>query len=187
MEVLEAIRSRRAVRAYTNQQVDRPVIEALLNAAVQAPSAMNDQPWAFAVIQNRKLLDRLSAEAKTHWLEATPESLALEALREHLRSPDFNVFYDAGTLIVICAQPTGMNPEEDCCLAAQNLMLAACSMGLATCPIGLARPVLNTLEGKLLAEIPGDYAAVFPVIVGYPRGETGAPPRRAPEVLAWKH
>lgn len=186
MEVLEAIHSRRAVRAYTAEPVERPVVEALLDAAVQAPSAMNDQPWAFVVIQDRQLLDRLSQEAKAHWLGTEPETPELETLREHLRSPDFHVFYDAGTLLVICARPSGMNPEEDCCLAAQNLMLAAGSMGLATCPIGLARPALNTPEGKQAAGIPAGYAAVFPVIVGYASGETAAPPRRAPEVLAWR-
>jgi nitroreductase len=166
--------------------VERATVEKLLEVAVQAPSAINDQPWAFVVIQDRRLLDELSEEAKAHWLETTPATPEVAALLEHLRDPSFHIFYDAGTLIIICAKQSGMNPEEDCCLAAQNLMLAACGMGLATCPIGLARPLLNTPKGKLEMKIPEGYSGVFPVIVGYPRGETPPKPRRAPEVLAWK-
>ena len=52
MDVMEAIYSRRSVRDYTNQPVDKSTIEALIKAATHALSSMNKQPWAFAVIQN---------------------------------------------------------------------------------------------------------------------------------------
>jgi nitroreductase len=52
MDVMEAIYSRRSVRAYTDQPVDKTTVEDLIKAATHAPSSMNEQPWAFAVIQN---------------------------------------------------------------------------------------------------------------------------------------
>ena len=62
---MEAIYSRRAVRAYTGQPVDRTTVEALIKASTHAPSSMNEQPWAFAVIQSPPQLaawsDRIKA------------------------------------------------------------------------------------------------------------------------------
>jgi len=78
---------------------------------------------------------------------ATGEAAASARL---LRDESFKVFYDAGTLIVICTTEQNHYAEADCWLSAQNLMLAACDLGLGTCPIGLSVPVLNT-AAQLLA------------------------------------
>ena len=53
MELADAIRSRRAIRSYTDAAVGRSVIERLIDAAILAPSAMNLQPWAFAILRAR--------------------------------------------------------------------------------------------------------------------------------------
>ena len=66
MDVTEAIYNRRAVRVYTDQQVDRTTIEALIKAAIHAPSSMNEQPWAFAVIQNPTQLAASSDRIKAY-------------------------------------------------------------------------------------------------------------------------
>lgn len=60
MEVMDAIYGRRSVRAYTDKPLDRTLIEELLRAAVQAPSAHNTQPWSFVLIQDRNRLASLS-------------------------------------------------------------------------------------------------------------------------------
>lgn len=186
MDVLEAIRKRRAVRHYTDEPVEPGQVRRLLELAVQAPSAMNEQPWAFAVIQSRALLEDYSRRARTHLLQTVTNSPEWDRARDLLQQPEFNIFYNAGTLIVICARPDGVNPAEDCCLAAENLMLAACALGLATCPIGFARAWLNLPETRREFGIPAKYQPVFPLIVGYAAGEQEAPPRREPEVVAWK-
>ncbi|MGZ3702472.1 MAG: nitroreductase family protein, partial [Bdellovibrionota bacterium] len=62
--VLDSIYQRRAVRSYSKQTVSKENITALLDAANQAPSAMNRQPWGFIVIQDRALLTRISDAAK---------------------------------------------------------------------------------------------------------------------------
>ncbi|HXF92643.1 MAG TPA: nitroreductase [Nitrospiraceae bacterium] len=186
MEVMEAIYHRRSVRAYTDQKVDRATIETLIKAAVQAPSSMNEQPWAFGVIQNTKLLTQYSERIKAYVLRRLKPGSPLEKYRELLSDTNYHVFHQAGTLVIICARADAHNGAEDCCLAAQNLMLAAHAMGLGTCPIGLARPRLNQARVKRDMGIADQYAPVFPLVVGYPKGETAPVERKAPEILFWR-
>jgi nitroreductase len=187
VDVMDAIYHRRAVRAYTSRAVDAETIHALIDAAVRAPSAVNGQPWAFAVVQDPTILRRISDRAKTLSLARLEPGTPLWEHRGMLADPAFNVFYDARTLIVVCAAPAGdWPPNEDCCLAAQNLMLAAHGLGLATCPIGFAREALNEPDAKRALDIPADHAVVMPIIVGYPRGQSEATPRRPARILSWK-
>lgn len=185
MDLMAAIYQRRSVRAYTVQPVDKATVEALIAAAAQAPSSLNEQPWAFIVIQNAKQLAQWSERIKSYVLKRLKPESPLAKYRDMISSPDYHVFHRAGTLIIICARPDTHNGEEDCSLAAQNLMLAACSMGLGTCPIGFARPWLNQARIKRSLGIPDAYVPVFPVVVGYPSGGTPPVQRRAPEILLW--
>lgn len=184
MDVIEAIYQRRAVRAYTDRPVEWAIVDSLLRAAVQAPSALNLQPWAFVVIQDRRLLNDLSRRVKANLLEADPADPRLRQLREVVASPDFDVFYGAGTLVVICAAVEHPNAAEDCALAGQNFMLAAYAAGLATCPIGLARPLLNQPELKARLDIPERFAPVLPIVLGYAKAEPTATPREPPCILS---
>jgi nitroreductase len=186
MDLMEAIYNRRSVRTYTDQPVDKASVEALIKAATHAPSSMNEQPWAFAVIQDRKRLTSWSERIKAYVLKRLKPDSSLAKYRDVLASPDYHVFHRAGMLIIICAKPDAHNGAEDCSLAAQNLMLAAYGMGLGTCPIGFARPWLNQVRIKRSLGIPGDYAVVFPVVVGHPSAETPPVERRAPEILFWE-
>jgi nitroreductase len=187
VDLMDAIYQRRAVRAYTPRKVGADEVRALIDAAIQAPSAVNQQPWAFVVIQDAALLRRLSGRAKELSLAGLRVGTPLWNHRSILSDPAFDVFYDAGTLIVICAKAGTSSPaNEDCCLAAQNLMLAAYGRGLGTCPIGFAREALNEPAAKRELGIPDDHAVVMPILVGYPR-ETPAPVQRdAARVLSWK-
>jgi nitroreductase len=63
VSVMDAIYHRRAVRDYNPRTIDQTVIRTLLDAAVRAPTAMHEEPWAFAVIQDKTLLNRLPAGA----------------------------------------------------------------------------------------------------------------------------
>lgn len=185
MELIEAIYKRRAVRSYTDKTVDRETIQNLLRAAVQAPSGINSQPWAFAVVQERDLLKHYSDRAKAYFMQ-TMGTMMPAQIRSMIEDPDFNMFYNADTLILICAKSSEQSAAEDCCLAAQNLMLAACDRELGTCPIGFARPWLNLPEVKKELGIPADYAPILPLIVGYPAGTPPPVARREPEILFWK-
>src|SRR5512137_377108 len=60
MNTLEAISTRRSVRSFTSKPIPKEVVEELLRAAMSAPSAGNEQPWQFVVIDERKTLDRIT-------------------------------------------------------------------------------------------------------------------------------
>jgi nitroreductase len=188
VSTMDAIYGRRSVRAYGPQRIDRATIGTLLAAAVRAPTAIHEEPWTFLILQDADALKRLSDRAKRFFVE--------EVHRAHLdrgghaldkfEQPDFNIFYNAGTLIVICAKPMGPFVVADCWLAAENLMLAAYAMGLGTCVIGSAVIGLNTPEIKDELGIPADVSAIAPIIVGVPAEEARAAARKEPRILAWK-
>ncbi|HTO86135.1 MAG TPA: nitroreductase family protein [Thermoanaerobaculia bacterium] len=184
MDVLQAIRERRAVRSYTDEVLDRATVERLIHSAVQAPSARDLEPWAFVIFEGRERLRGFSEEAKRVVLHS-PEEGESSKFRAMLSDPDFNIFYGAPVLVVICATSAQSQAAEDCCLAAQNLMLAAHAEGVASCPIGFARPWLNLPATKVALGIPRDWIPVFPVILGRTREHPASPGRRAPNLM-WR-
>jgi len=186
MDVQEAICKRRSVRDYTDHPVDKATVRSLIQAATFAPSAVNHQPWAFAVVQDKTLLKRYSDRAKVLFAKTTDLSSMPPHIRTMLADPAFDIFYNADTLIIICAKPIGQHPDWDCCLAGQNLMLAAHGMGLGTCPIGFAWPLLKQPDVKRELNIPPEFDPVLPIIVGYPTKPPPAVPRNDPEILCWR-
>lgn len=182
MDVLTAIRARRAVRDYRDEPVGDTQLAALIDAAIWAPSGINLQPWCFFVVNDRARLAACSTKAKAALKEATTDHPELAGLRSMLASPDFNIFYNAPVLIVICATTADEMAVKDCCLAAQNLMLAATAEGLGSCWIGLSETWLNTDEAKADMGIPADFRPVAPIIVGHPKGAAPPTNRRAADV-----
>ena len=182
MDIMEAIHRRRATRDFTAQPVARDQIRALIEAATWAPSAMNHQPWSFVVVSGRERLARWSERAKARMV-ATLASHPLEGVHAaHLSSPDFNIFYNAPTLIVICAREAEAWGVQDCCLAAENLMLADCAAGLGTCWIGFAEAWLHHPEGRAELGVGAGYVPVAPIILGHPAAEPAPHPRQAPPI-----
>ncbi|MBM4059739.1 MAG: nitroreductase family protein [Planctomycetes bacterium] len=186
VDVVDAIYDRRSVRSYLPQPVPADTIRRLLAAAVQAPSAMNKQPWAFVVVQDRALLQRLSDRSRDLLLAGLTPGSPFWKYKEQFEAPGFSVFFDATTLIVICASPAEWPPNEDCCLAAQNLMLAAHGLGLGTCAIGLARQAVDEPVFRRELCIPDDHRPVLPIVVGFPRAPVAPTPRAEPKVLRWR-
>jgi nitroreductase len=182
MDVIDAIRGRRAVRDYAADEIGREQIAELIGTAVLAPSAMNRQPWSFTVVRDRARLQRWSSAAKAHALAGLAGRPGLEHLREALESSGFNIFYNAPALVVISATQQDEFTAADCALAAQTLMLAAYARGLGTCWIGFAHGWLNTPEGKAELGVPADWSPSAPIILGRPRGAAPPTPRRAPDI-----
>ncbi len=184
MTLKDAIGGRCSVRAYSSEKIDKSTLQELMAAAVRAPTAMHAEPCQFAIVQDVSRLKRLSDRAKA--VLATDARLHPD--RHHadiFAQPDFNVFYNAGTLVIICAKAPGPFVQADCWLAAENLMLSAHALGLGTCVIGSAAAALNLPDLKQELGIPPEAIAVAPIIVGKPRGETGPSARKEPQVLAW--
>ncbi|HET9990777.1 MAG TPA: nitroreductase family protein [Kofleriaceae bacterium] len=190
--VLDTIYARHATRAYTPAKVSEDAVNTLLRAAIHAPTAMHREPWAFVVVQDPALLKRICARTKV--VAATPQAEPHRALARHREThlpppfddPEFDIFYGASTLVVICARTPGEFSAADCWLAAENLMLAATSIGLATCPIGFA--LLGLADPDLRGElgIAADVTPIAPIIIGTAAVPAPETTRRAPLILSWK-
>ena len=179
-DAVDAIYGRRAVRNFTGAAIPQEEIAALIDAAIQAPNGMNRQPWSFVVASGRPTLARWSTRAKSHLLQH--ETTPLGELREALNSADFNIFYNAPHLVLICATDSAPMSLKDCCLAAENLMLAAHDRGMGTCWIGLAETWLSSADGKAELGVPADQAPVAPIILGRPASTPPRPHRDAAKV-----
>jgi nitroreductase len=92
MKINEAIFGRRSVREYTSQEVDEQTIRGLIEAAVHAPSAVNQQPWTFTVVCDKDVLDRISRAAKSHMVATMPPSVHSDRFRFVTQRSQFPYF-----------------------------------------------------------------------------------------------
>jgi nitroreductase len=181
MDLKEAIYTRRATRDFTAEPVSESIIRDLIDAAIQAPSAVNAQPWSFCVVRDKAVLATISQEAKAYMVKTTPIGFVSHHF-ESLKDPKFDIFYNAPVLILISTVAEMPWAVEDCALAAQNLMLAARAARLGTCWIGFAQGWLGTPEGKALIKLPAAYKPCAPIIVGHPKAAPHPVARKEPEI-----
>jgi nitroreductase len=184
MELGNVIRDRRSIREYTDSRVERPLIERLINSAILAPSAMNLQPWTFAVLLDRAHIEDYAHRAKNWLLTKLAESTYPPSIRRMIEDPNFVLFYHAPALVLVIAKSSQDQAKEDCCLAAQTLMLAARDEGLGSCWIGLSRPWFNLSSSKLELGLPEHYHIVAPIVLGYAKAWP-EPHGRNPAEIRW--
>ena len=174
MDVIEAIHSRRSIRAYTEETVEKDLIEALIWDAAQAPPPFSGQvPWTFNVIRGAARIARLGELAKQYARDHRPEGdEPFWADRE-----DFKVFWDAPAVVIISG---GM---ADCCRAGQVLILSAHARGLGACWVGSPMPWLQTAEAKAEVGIPDDLTPSSVICLGYPASVPAAAERAHPTII----
>lgn len=190
MDVLEAIRGRRATRSFSTEPVDRDTIGDLVDLAICAPSALNRQPWSFAVIEGRERLALLEEAARSAWLNEDGPVLSSQPqeVAEHvsaLLESGFPIFHDAPAAILMLAPRDDITALIDTSLAAQTLMLAAHGMGLGTCPVALAGPYFDLPATLEELGLPGGVEVLLTILVGKIAGPSpDMPPRREP-IVHW--
>jgi len=180
-ETLRVIQSRRSIRKYRAEQVDDTDLKAILAAAVYAPSAMNQQKWHFTVIQSRAMLDKILQTVRENVLNS-----GIEELVERAKSPDFNIFYNAPTIVLITADENAHFTEFDCGAAAENIALAAESLGVGSCLIGMSGFLFESEtadEIKKKLGIPQGYKHILSIALGYREGASPAPPPKNMDVV----
>jgi nitroreductase len=183
--VLEAIKSRRAIRSYEDKPIPESAIQTMLEAATYAPSAINVQPWKFTIITNKAEMKRLSDIAKPVLARMLPDvgDEGLVGLKKRLSDPNYNIFYNAPLLIFVAGAKSPY-AVYDCSMAAQNTMFAAYTLGIGSCWIGTAVPNANDPKIKPSLGIPEDHDVYAAVIFGYPKGGfPKAPPKRPAQIL----
>ena len=158
---MDPIMTRRSIRRYRNQPGEEPLVKYCLEAAMAAPSAHNQQPWAFVVIDDRELL------------EAIPGF-----------HPYSRMLYEAPMAILVCGDNRDLkSPEfwpQDCAAAVENILLAACSRGLGSVWMGVypKEPIMDGL--RRLLELPEFLVPFALVAIGYGAEEKGPSNRYDP-------
>lgn len=155
METIQAIMTRRSIRKYTTQSVSAEVMDQLLKAAMQAPSARNTQPWHFIIIDNKALLHEVP---KFH--------------------PYSDMLRQAAAVIVVCGDLTLEKDldylNQNCSAATENLLLAAHASGLGAVWLGLF-PRDKRVEGiRHLLKLPQYIIPISMIALGYPAEEKQA-------------
>jgi len=181
---LELLKKRRAIRDFEDKEVPLKITEEILQESTLAPSASNNQPCRFVVVQCRKTIKALSDESKANLLRDNSEK-KIKLNPDYvtmLQNENFNVFYNAPCVIYIVGAKSVGSLDVDSALAASYIMFGAAARGLGTCWVALGA---NIRDPKLRAElgIPDTYRIVAPIILGYPKAIPAPSERHAPEIL----
>lgn len=173
-DVLQTIKSRRSVRKYKSEQISGENLQLILEAGVYAPSAHNEQPWHFTVIQNPEVLEHINAYVGREMLNSEDEWV-----RKMASAPNFKVTYNAPTLIVVSGKTDAMAPMVDCSAAIQNMVLAAESLGIGSVWLGLLRFIFRDEQEMAGLGIPEGYQPFYGVSLGYNANDKKLPgPKR---------
>jgi Nitroreductase len=183
MELFEAIRKRRAVRKYKSDPVSKEDILKVLDAANQAPSAMNMQQWYFVVVTG----ERIKAMAKNY--RGIVEQFARARntpFNETLHQ--FSATYGGAPALIVVLTDTADSWDfrranlESASAAMENLVLAATALGLGTC--WMTGPLNDEKFLRAALGIPDDREFVAVTPIGYPEAVPEASPRRDPKLTA---
>ena len=165
--VLEAIFSRRSVRAYTDERVDDEAVQLLAKVALAAPSAVNAQPWRVIAVQDKELILELERAVVDYFVKVDDSAVV-----ERNKSRGNKIFYNASTVFFL---PMKENANTDIGIVAQNIAIAATSMGLGSTILGLPRVAFQDPDTagfwKRKIGFPEHFVYGLAVAVGYPAGE----------------
>jgi nitroreductase len=155
---MKEIFARTSVRDFTEQPVEREKVTRLLEAAMQAPSAGNQQPWEFVVANERAVLDALSeASPYAGPLKRAPLGIVVLERKDELRFPE--------------------DTPSDLSAATENILLEAVHLGLGAVWLGTA-PITERMEHvSSVLGLPEQVAPYAMIAIGYPKAEKQATPR----------
>ncbi|MDL2294379.1 nitroreductase [Ruminococcaceae bacterium OttesenSCG-928-D13] len=133
-QTLEHIKNRFSCRSFTGEMPAEEKIQAIAEAAIQSPSAMNRQRWQVIVARDPALIAEIEAEGM-RVIAAMPD----KSTYERIQSRGGKLFYNAPCVIFVPIEPTELTGAAlDCGIVCQNIALAAQAVGLASCICGLA-------------------------------------------------
>lgn len=168
MDTLETIFSRRSIRRYIGKPIGEDVVKELLEAAMYAPTAYNQQPWKFVVVRDRAVLDQVP----NYHPSSSPIKLASLAI---LVCGDRKLFKSLSFW------------PHDCAAATQNILLAGTAHGLGTVWIGVY-PEEQLIDGmRTLFSIPGHIIPFSLIAIGYPAEDIPKPDRFDDQRIHYDH
>ena len=172
--VIETIMTRRSVRKYQPQAVNRDTMQIIVECGINAPNAINRQAWEIRVVDNPKVIKKLT-------------DLYVKDNPKEAENPNFiNMFRNAPTVAFIANDTTFAYSPVDCGLMAENMILSAWSMGIGSCCLGGPARFMksNPEANKYLQEMgfSENYDLLLCIGFGYPAETPKAKPRDAAKV-----
>ena len=161
-EILKVIKNRRSIRSYLPTQIKQKDLDLIIEAGIYAPSAHNDQPWHFTVIQNTEIIQYISDKAKELLLESETEWM-----KKLVSNPNINLAYNAPTLIIVSGNKSALAPKTDCSAAIQNMLLAAESLNIGSVWLGVVSFFFKLENEVKKLGIPEGYEPYYGVALGY--------------------
>ncbi|MEI6576194.1 MAG: nitroreductase family protein [Bacteroidota bacterium] len=152
---------RRSIRKYTSQQIEKEQLDLLVGAAMFAPSAGNQQPWQFVIVDKRDVLDELI-----------------------LSGPYTSALKTAQAAIIVCADMERVTREgfwiQDCSMAGHNIMLEAYNLGLGSVWIGCYPREDRMANVARTLRLPSFAIPLTIIAIGYPDETKERPDRIDP-------
>lgn len=171
--VIDAIMSRRSIRKYKPQPVEREKMQTILNCGINAPNGMNKQSWEVRVVDNPEFIDGLTEIYK----KENPKAGERPGFR--------NMFNNAPTVAFIAYDPTYDMAQIDCGLLGENMILSAWSMGIGSCCLGgPVRFMKSSVAAEYLKKLgfSEGYELLYAIAFGYPDETPGAKTRELQKV-----
>jgi len=183
---MKVIQDRRSIRDFTDEPVSDQDLDMILEAARQAPSGENAQPWRFIIVKDetmRKKMGaiagggsgrRFTAEFVTKKMQERFANLQDEAKKQaafqKLTSGQVSAFMaDAPINIVVCGKKDVWDMPYDTSAAIENILLMVTALGLGACwVIAPCIDIRDEERIKALLDIPEGYKAVSILSVGHP-------------------
>jgi len=184
MNLSDILINRRSVRNYQPKPVPIDIIQNIINDSILAPSAGNEQPWEFIIVNNHKMIDRISTTCKKSMLQriaANPGDYA-KRYEKMLQNEAFHIFYHAPVVVFIIGDSGVKNLVADCALAASYFMFSATTKGLGTCWVNFGAEI-NDAELRKELGILNNHKIVAPLALGYPKKIPAIPARKPPQIL----
>lgn len=172
-QVVETIMTRRSVRQYKPQAVEREKMQTIVECGINAPNAMNKQPWEVRVVDNADYINGVTELYK----KANPKTAEDPAFK--------NMFRNAPTVVFIGHDTKSESSPFDCGLLAENMMISAWSMGIGSCCLGSPARFMKTPEAAEYLQKLGfseGYELLYCIGFGYPDEAPAAKPREAAKV-----
>jgi nitroreductase len=159
MDVFEAIRTRRSVRAFTGEAIPREDLKVIVDAGRLAASGSNKQPWDFIVVTDREMIEQLKTASQ--WMEK------------------------AAAIIAVVMDPESRWWVEDGAAAVQNMLLASTALGYGSCWIE-GYTLRNEDAFKALLGVPAEKRLMTLVPIGVPAEWPTKEKKSLEEVIHWE-
>lgn len=180
---LELLKTRRSVRKFSNQPVSQQVIERLLEAACQAPSAHDQQPWRFVVLTQYQRREKLAEEMATELRrDLVSQGVPVEEIERDVEQ-SIQRIRNAPAAILLCGDASKIGEQfnaenlqnefllmvQSVALAGGNILLMAHAEGLAT--VWLCAPLFAPQAVRRVVDLPMEWLPLALILVGYQKAK----------------